>query len=76
MLVGLLAGARSRLRTLSVLIACEYRGGLTHQRFQPRAFWRAPAVTPRKKATGRAYIVHGPRSRKSRAGAGANNSAL
>jgi len=45
MLVGLLAGARSRLRTLSVLIACEYRGGLTHQRFQPRAFWRAPAVT-------------------------------
>jgi len=39
------SGARSRSRTLSVLSVCEYRGGLTQQRFQPRAFWRAPAVT-------------------------------
>jgi len=39
------SSARSRSRTLSVLSVCEYRGGLTHQRFQPQAFWRAPAVT-------------------------------
>src|ERR1700682_1494762 len=40
------SGARSRSRTLSVLTACEYRVQLTHQRFQRRAFWRPPAVTP------------------------------
>src|SRR6267378_7061787 len=42
------SGAQSRLRTLSVLSACEYRGGLTQQRVWPG--WRASAVTPSPRA--------------------------